>query len=72
MGKRLRVTPSQVAAAKILVKRSAVTGRYVSPGVKAIANADGQSYRSARSGRFVSSSSAVRSSPAPVDERSAG
>lgn len=39
MAKIVRVTPAQVNAAKLKMKRSAVTGKYVSQGVKAVANA---------------------------------
>lgn len=39
MAKTVRVTPTQVEAAKLMVKRSASTGRHVSPSVTAIANA---------------------------------
>lgn len=39
MAKIVRVTRAQVNAAKLKIKRSAVTGRSVSPGVLAIANA---------------------------------
>lgn len=43
MAKVVRVTSAQVNAAKLKVKRSAITGRFVSPGVSAIANAKRQS-----------------------------
>ena len=39
MSKIVKVTPAQVNAAKLKVKRSAATGRYVSSSVSAIANA---------------------------------
>ncbi len=39
MAKTVRVTPAQVEAAKLMVKRSATTGRHVSLSVTAIANA---------------------------------
>lgn len=39
MAKTVRVTPTQVEAAKLMVKRSVTTGRHVSPSVTAIANA---------------------------------
>lgn len=48
MGKaEVRVTGSERAAAQALVRRSAVTGRYVSPAVKKIATA--QASRAAKS-----------------------
>lgn len=49
MKRTVVVRPSQVLAARILVERAAVTGREVSPGVKAIAAAD-LSRRSSRNG----------------------
>lgn len=39
MAKIVRVTPAQVNAAKLKMKRSALTGKFVSQGVKAVANA---------------------------------
>lgn len=39
MTKTVRVTPAQVDAAKLKLKRSAATGRFVSPSVIAIASA---------------------------------
>lgn len=39
MPKIVRVTSAQVNAAKLKVKRSAVSGKFVSPSVSAIANA---------------------------------
>ena len=39
MAKKVYVTRVQKDAAKMLVNRSAVTGRYVSPNVRKIANA---------------------------------
>ena len=39
MTKTVRVTSAQVGAAKLKIKRAAVTGRYVSPSIQAIANA---------------------------------
>lgn len=39
MAKTVRVTTAQVNAAKLKIQRSAVTGRSVSRGVQAIANA---------------------------------
>ncbi len=39
MAKKVYVTRAQKVAAKMLVSRSAVTGRYVSPNVRKIANA---------------------------------
>lgn len=39
MTKTVRVTSAQKQAAKILIARSAKTGRYVSPSVSKIANA---------------------------------
>ena len=42
MAKVVRVTSAQVNAAKLKVKRSAATGRFVSSSVSAIANAKRQ------------------------------
>lgn len=39
VSKTIRVTPAQVRAAKLKVKRSALSGKQVSAGVSAIANA---------------------------------
>jgi len=39
MVKTVRVTLAQVKAAKLKVKRSTISGKYISPGVNAIANA---------------------------------
>jgi hypothetical protein len=39
MAKIVKVTPAQVNAAKLKVKRSTATGRYISSSVSAIANA---------------------------------
>lgn len=39
MAKTVRVTSAQVNAAKLKVQRSAVSGKFVSRGVQAIANA---------------------------------
>ncbi len=39
MAKTVKVTSTQVKAAKLQVKRSAASGRSVSPGVRAIADA---------------------------------
>lgn len=39
MAKTVRVTSAQVNAAKLKVKRSEATGRFVSASVKALANA---------------------------------
>lgn len=51
MKRTVVVRPSQVLAARILVERAAVTGREVSPGVKAIAAAD-LSRRSSRTATY--------------------
>jgi len=39
VAKTVRVTSAQVNAAKLKLKRSAASGKFVSPGVNAIANA---------------------------------
>jgi hypothetical protein len=39
MAKIVRVTPAQVNAAKLKIKRSDASGKSVSPSVKAVANA---------------------------------
>lgn len=39
MTKTVRVTSAQVSAAKLKIKRSAISGKYVAPGIQAIANA---------------------------------
>lgn len=39
MPKIVKVTPAQVNAAKLKVKRSAISGRFVSPSVSILANA---------------------------------
>ena len=39
MAKTVKVTAAQVSAAKLKIKRSAVSGAVVSPGVRAVANA---------------------------------
>ena len=39
MAKTVRVTSAQVNAAKLKVKRSATSGKFISPAVSAIANA---------------------------------
>ena len=41
MAKTVRVTRAQVNAARLKIKRSAVSGKYVSPSVHAVANAKG-------------------------------
>lgn len=75
MAKTVRVTSAQVNAAKLKVKRSAISGRYVSPGVKAIANAKretgggGAHSRSAVTGRYVTPRTAVRTSDTTVAEQ---
>jgi len=39
MATTVKVTPVQVRAAKLKIKRSALSGAFVSPGVSAVANA---------------------------------
>jgi hypothetical protein len=39
MAKIVRVTPAQVNAAKLKIKRAAASGKFVSPSVSAVANA---------------------------------
>jgi len=39
MAKIVRVTPAQVSAARLKVKRAVAAGKFVSPGVNAVANA---------------------------------
>ena len=39
MTKTVRVTSAQVSAANLKIKRSVASGKYVSPGIQAIANA---------------------------------
>lgn len=51
MAKIVKVTPAQVHAAKLKLKRSASTGSYVSPSVTAIANARKAETRDLDSGR---------------------
>lgn len=76
MAKTVRVTSAQVNAAKLKVKRSAISGRYVSPGVKAIADAKretggdgGEHSRSAVTRRYVTQQSAARHPRTTVTER---
>jgi hypothetical protein len=52
MAKTVKVTPAQVNAARLKVKRSAASGRFVSSSVSAIANAK----RSASGDRMDSAS----------------
>lgn len=51
MAKVVKVTPAQVNAAKLKVKRSANTGTCVSPSITAIANARKAGTRDTDSGR---------------------
>lgn len=76
MAKTVRVTSAQVNAAKLKVKRSAISGRFVSSGVKAIANAKRDTgsggvahSRSAVTGRYVTPESAVLKPTTAVAER---
>jgi hypothetical protein len=39
MAKIVRVTPAQVSAAKLKIKRAAASGAFVSPSVRAVAEA---------------------------------
>lgn len=39
MAKIVRVTPAQVSAARLKVKRAVASGKFVSPSVNAVANA---------------------------------
>lgn len=73
MAKTVRVTSAQVNAAKLKVKRSQSTGKYVSRGVEAIANARRESgrgggggglhARSAVPGRYVTPQTTARQEP---------
>lgn len=49
MAKKVIVSSAQKSAAKAMVSRSAVTGRYVSPSVRKIANAKTQPTTSKKS-----------------------
>ena len=74
MARTVQVTSAQVNAAKLKVKRSATSGKFVSRGVEAIANAkresDGGSHaRSAVTGRYVTGQSAARHPGTTVTER---
>lgn len=63
MAKTVRVTSAQVNAAKLKVKRSTASGRLVSPGVIAIANARRPADRArAQGGSWDVTSAAGRSS----------
>lgn len=67
MAKTVRVTSAQVNAAKLKVQRSATSGRFVSRGVEAIANAKRD--RSAITGRYVTPQSAARHPDTTVTDR---
>jgi hypothetical protein len=77
VAKTVRVTSAQVNAAKLKVKRSAATGRYVSPGVKAVADAkressrggSGTHARSAVAGRYVTRETDARHPDSTVTEQ---
>lgn len=75
MAKTVRVTSAQVNAAKLKVKRSAITGKYVSRGVEAIANAKrdsgggGSHGRSTITGRYVTPQTTARHPDTTVTER---
>jgi len=75
MGRTVRVTSAQVHAAKLKVQRSATSGKFVSRGVEAIANAKRASgsgeapSRSAVTGRYVTPKSAARHPDTTVTER---
>jgi hypothetical protein len=77
VAKTVRVTSAQVNAAKLKVKRSAITGKYVSPGVKAVADAkressrsgSGTHARSAVTGQYVTPQPAARHPDSTVTEQ---
>ena len=74
MARTVRVTSAQVNAARLKVKRSAITGKVVSRGVEAIANAKRESGGSSRAhsattGRYAASESAVRHPSTTATER---
>ncbi len=51
MTRTVEVTAAQVNAAKLKVKRSLASGRFVPPSVTAIANADGRHVNASRRAR---------------------
>lgn len=76
MAKTVWVTSAQVNAAKLKVKRLQGTGKHVSRGVEAIANAKRESgggggphARSAITGRYVTPQAAARHPGTTVTER---
>jgi len=75
MARTVRVTSAQVNAAKLKVQRSATSGKSVSRGVEAIANAKrasgsgGSSAGSALTGRSVTAETAARHPGKTVRDR---
>ena len=71
MAKKVQVTSAQRRAAQTIVERSAMTGRYVRPGVSKIAeSASGTHHRSTVAGRYVTSATTARRPKSTVTESS--